>query len=203
MSTTLEEKLAEFSAAVLAEAQRKRAEFEAENEEIKSRKIDSVQDEYLNKAYSIIQSGISEIKKADNERVLSAQNASRRELLLKRESIIDEVFNKAAEKLKAFTQTEAYTEWLEKKLIQSVRLAGKGDKVVYARQEDEAAVTEAIAKMPTEDGSIAFERAENSGLWGGIKLKNTVSNILIDYSLEELLASARADFLQKSGLRID
>lgn len=203
MSTTLEEKLAEFSAAVLAEAQRKRAELEAENEEIKSRKIDSVQDEYLNKAYGIIQSGISEIRKADNERVLSAQNASRRELLLKRESIIDEVFNKAAEKLRAFTQTEAYTEWLEKKLIQSVRLAGKGDKVVYARQEDAAAVTEAIAKIPAENGSIAFEKSENSVLWGGIKLKNTVSNILIDYSFEELLASARADFLQKSGLRID
>ena len=36
MSTTMDEKLAEFSAAVLADAQKQRAELEAENANLKS-----------------------------------------------------------------------------------------------------------------------------------------------------------------------
>lgn len=203
MSTTLEEKLAEFSAAVLAEAQKKRAEIETENEKIKSRKIDSVQDEYLNKAYTIIQNSIAQIKKADNEKVLNAQNNSRRELLLKRESIIDDVFEKADKKLMDFRETEAYAVWLERKLTEAVGLAGEGEKIVYARQEDTALVTKAISSISSENGSITLDKEEKSDFSGGIKLKNTLSNILIDCTFEELLESARADFLQKSGLRID
>ena len=99
MSTTMDEKLAEFSAAVLADAQKQRAELEAENEKIKTNKINSVQDEYLGDAYEKIQAGINEIKKADNEKVLNAQNAMRRELLMRREEIIGDVFGKAREKL--------------------------------------------------------------------------------------------------------
>lgn len=203
MSTTMDEKLAEFSAAVLADAQKQRAELEAENEKIKTNKINSVQDEYLGDAYEKIQAGINEIKRADNERVLNAQNSLRRELLIKREEIIGDVFAKACDKLKEFMQTDKYADWLAKKLSDAEKITGVGKLTIYARADDEGVIKTIIENKAETKSEYILEKLDNSEFIGGIKVENTDNAIIVDYSFEELLGAAKSDFLQKSGLRID
>ena len=203
MGTSLEEKLTEFSATVIAEAQKKRAEIEAENNRIKTKKTEYAQDKYLAKAYNIIQNGIVEIKKADNEMVLNAENNSRRELLLKREKIIDDVFKKAQTRLKEFSDTDEYITWLEKKLLSALETAGEGHIVVYVRKADVEQIKAIISKISVNNSDISVDIDEKMDDLAGIKLKNTTKNIFIDYSFAELLSSVKNDFLQKSGLRID
>lgn len=203
MGTSLEEKLTEFSATVIAEAQKKRAEIEAENNRIKTKKTEYAQDKYLAKAYNIIQNGIVEIKKADNEMVLNAENNSRRELLLKREKIIDDVFKKAQTRLKEFSDTDEYITWLEKKLLSALETAGEGHIVVYVRKADIEQIKAIISKISVNNSDISVDIDEKMDDLAGIKLKNTTKNIFIDYSFAELLSSVKNDFLQKSGLRID
>lgn len=202
MSTTMDEKLAEFSAAVLADAQKQRAELEAENEKIKTNKINSVQDEYLGDAYEKIQAGINEIKKADNEKVLNAQNTMRRELLMRREEIIGDVFGKAREKLKEFMLTDEYTGWLDKKLSDAEKITGNGKLRVYVRSDDEEKINYVIKNRAGTDTEYITQKLDNADFMGGIKVENTENAILVDYSFEELLDAAKSDFLQKSGLRI-
>lgn len=203
MSTTIDEKLAEFSAAVLADAQKQRAELEAENEKIKTDKINSVQDEYLGDAYEKIQAEINEIKRTDNEKVQNAVNALRRELLMKREEIIDSVFGKACDRLKEFMKTDEYTDWLERKLSDAVKITGEGKIKVYVRADDEDRINGIIGKRFGGNYDILTEKLGDSELIGGIRVENTDSAILVDYSFDELLDSAKSDFLQKSGLRIE
>lgn len=202
MSTTMDEKLAEFSAAVLADAQKQRAELEAENEKIKTNKINSVQDEYLGDAYEKIQAGINEIKKADNEKVLNAQNAMRRELLMRREEIIGDVFGKAREKLKEFMLTDEYIGWLDKKLSDAEKITGNGKLRVYVRSDDEEKINYVIKNRAGTETEYITQKLDNADFMGGIKVENTENAILVDYSFEELLDAAKLDFLQKSGLRI-
>ena len=202
MSTTMDEKLAEFSAAVLADAQKQRAELEAENEKIKTNKINSVQDEYLGDAYEKIQAGINEIKKADNEKVLNAQNTMRRELLMRREEIIGDVFGKAREKLKEFMLTDEYTDWLDKKLSDAEKITGNGKLRVYVRSDDEEKINYVIKNRAGTETEYITQKLDNADFMGGIKVENTENAILVDYSFEELLDAAKSDFLQKSGLRI-
>ena len=196
MSTTMDEKLAEFSAAVLADAQKQRAELEAEN------KINSVQDEYLGSAYEKIQAGINEIKKADNEKVLNAQNSMRRELLIRREEIIGDVFGKACEKLKEFMLTDEYLGWLDKKLSDAEKITGEGKLRIYIRSDDEDRINSVIKNRSAAQTEYIIEKLDNADFIGGIKVENTENAILVDYSFEELLDAAKSDFLQKSGLRI-
>ena len=203
MSTTIDEKLAEFSAAVLADAQKQRAELEAENERIKTNKINSVQDEYLGDAYEKIQAEINEIKKSDNEKVQNARNSFRRELLMKREEIIDSVFTKAYDKLKEFMKTDDYTAWLERKLSQALKVTGTGTVIIYVRAEDEVRIKGIINEHFSDAGSFSIQKLDNTELMGGIRVENADSAILVDYSFDELLGEAKADFLQRSGLKID
>lgn len=199
MSTSLEEKLQEFSAAVLSEAQAKRAELEAENEKIKTKKIDSVQNEFLSEAYSKIQSCIANIKKSENERVLNAQNALKRELLLKRESIINDVFEKAVRRIKEYMQTDEYAVWIEKKLKQALETAGDGKKTIYTRADDIDIIKKLISQA--EENKITV--VADNGFIGGLRVENIDRNILVDFSFEELIAGVKDGFLQKSGLIID
>lgn len=201
MSTSLEEKMQEFSAAVLAEAQAKRAELEAENEKIKTKKIDSVQNEFLSDAYSKIQSCIADIKKSENERVLNAQNLLKRELLMKRESIIDDVFKKAVDKIKKFMDTDAYAEWLNKKLQQAMDAVGDGSKTVYVRNDDMQIIGKCISEMSIDNADV--KSVSDNDFIGGLMVENTDSNILVDFSFKELIGVVKSGFLQKSGLTID
>ena len=135
--------------------------------------------------------------------VLNAENNSRRELLLKREKIIDDVFKKAQTRLKEFSDTDEYITWLEKKLLSALETAGEGHIVVYVRKADIEQIKAIISKISVNNSDISVDIDEKMDDLAGIKLKNTTKNIFIDYSFAELLSSVKNDFLQKSGLRID
>lgn len=202
MDGNINEKLNNFNAKILSDAQKRRAELEMENQNIKKKKIDKAQDEFLNNAYHIIQASIGSIKKSDNEKILTAEVNAKRELLLKREEMINNIFERVNARLADFMTGDEYKQWLGKKVEKAYSQAGNGEKTIYARAEDLAYVEEFVKKLDDKEG-ITVLTAGDKELFGGIKLKNNVKNILIDYSFDDMTAAAKSEFLQKSGMVIN
>ncbi len=200
---SLDEKINNFSAAVLAEANKKRAAIEAENEEIKNKKTDKAQNEFLNDAFCKIQDSIVEIRKLDNDRVLQAQVNARRELFVKRDEIIKEVFDKISEKVCEFMKTDDYEKWLEKKITQTVSSLGNGDKTIFVLDVDLKTAERIVESLDKNSGEINVMASNEEDFTGGVSVINNTRNILIDNSFKELINSRKSEFLQKSGLTIE
>ncbi len=202
MDSILNEKLNQFSAVVLSDAQKKRAEIEAENEMIKKQKNDEAQNEFLKDAYEKIQSAVTKIRREDNEKVLMAGVNARKEIFAAREKIIEDVFNEIKENLLSFTKTPDYAQWLKRQIQKAAEEIGEGEKTVFARKEDMELVNRIIKDIPGENAQITAEEI-GEDILGGVKVRNDVHGIISDCTFDELLAGKKADFLNRSGLSIE
>lgn len=202
MDSNLNEKLNRFSAAVLSDAQKKRAEIEEENELIKKKKNDEAQNEFLKEAFEKIQSAVTDIRRENNEKVLMAEVNARRELFSEREKIIDNVFNEVKERLSEFTKTEEYGKWLVKRIEAAAEETGSGNKTVYVRSEDEQLLKCLINDISDKGGKIEIKKTDEN-IIGGVKVLNNERGIIADYTFDEILAGKKNDFLNKSGLSIE
>lgn len=201
MNSELNEKLNKFSAIILSDAQKMRREIEEECSRIKEERISKVHDELLIDAYEKIQRTVSSIYKDDNEKVQSARNSAKKEILTAREKMIDEVFSEAEKRIFAFTDTDLYDNWLAENIIKVDSQTGTGRKTLFVREKDKKRAENAALK--TKDPKNICITGTKSIIFGGIKLKNEDKNIIADLSFDSLLESERNEFLQKSGLSVD
>lgn len=74
--------------------------------EIRKAKTEKKQDEFLEDAYRAIQSGVAKIRRTESEKVLRAENDMKKEILSRREEIINSVFSQAMEELSKFSESE-------------------------------------------------------------------------------------------------
>lgn len=190
----LQQKLQKFSGTVLRSAEKQRSKIEAELEKKHSDMIKAKEDEYLAEAYTKIQNHINKIRKEDNERVLHAEMQAKRELLLKREDIINTVFELAEEKIRAYMKTEEYKAALSQKIAQALAMLGDGEKLVYLTQDDSGVFDPACGAM--------LETVADKGFIGGVKAVNLDKDFAVNYSYYELLNEQKRQFLQKSGLSL-
>ncbi len=194
MDTLIEKKLEKLSGTAISDAQKLRDKIEKELEEERKTRITSKEDEFLANAYMEIQKNISQIQKEDNEKVLHADMAARKELLLKREAIIDRVFLEAEKRIEEYVKTDAYKESLKEKIKSAISELGEGRKVVY--------LTEADALVFDKSLPAELELVSEEGFIGGVKVINKDTDVAVNYSYYELLNEQRAGFLHKSGLSL-
>lgn len=195
---SIEDKLAGFSALVLDEANKKCAEIVSQNEKRKKREMDSRENEYLYDAYAEIQRAVSKHSKENNERVLKVEMTLKKELLLRREQIIDEVFGEVIEKFKEFTKTEKYKKWLLEKLVSACEEVGKGKKTVYVTAEDMKYKAELEAELDT----VTVKQSDDAELLGGAWVYNDDRRVFMDLSVKQMLEEQKHLFLQTSGLTV-
>ncbi len=196
MDSSFEAKINTFSSHVLNDAENRLNQLEKEIQEEKTSKIDSKYNEFLADAYEKIQKAISKIQSEDNEQVRLAEFEAKKELLKKRETIINDVFKQAEEKLLEFLDTDEYKAWLKAKLSDALTESGQGEKEIYVIKKD--------AEILKEQGiDIQVIPVKEKEFLGGVRVKNKDLGILVDYSFYELLEAQRAGFLSKSGLMID
>lgn len=195
----LTEKLNTFTALVMKDAAARRDEILASVEHERNEKLTAKEDEFLTEAYEEIQKSVSEARKHSNEKVLHEELEAKKKILLKREEIIAKIMEEAADKLKEFTKSEAYGEWLVKRIEKAVSEVGKGKKTVYISAED----MKYKEKIEAADSSITVAESDERGFLGGARVYNADRKVAADYSFKELLAEQKSEFLQNSGLTIN
>lgn len=194
MDSAMEAKLSAFSARVLSLAKKRSDETDEKTNEIRKAKTEKKQDEFLEDAYRAIQSGVAKIRRTESEKVLRAENDMKKEILSRREEIINSVFSQAKEELSKFSESEEYRVWFDKKLSLALEGTGEGKKTVYVLEKD---------KKEAEKSGEKVVVVNEAGFIGGVRVVNDDLGIIADYSFGEELSEAKEDFLQKSSLSIE
>lgn len=194
MDSAMEAKLSAFSSRVLSLAKKRSDETDEKTNEIRKAKTEKKQDEFLEDAYRAIQSGVAKIRRTESEKVLRAENDMKKEILSRREEIINSVFSQAKEELLKFSESEEYRVWFDKKLSLALEGTGEGKKTVYALEKD---------KKEAEKSGEKVVVVNEAGFIGGVRVVNDDLGIIADYSFGEELSEAKEDFLQKSSLSIE
>lgn len=195
----IEDKLAVFSNVVLAEAEKQKEKLVKQSEMKKKKAIENKENEYLEDAYAEIQRAVSKYSKEGNERVLKFEMGLKKNLLLRREEIIDEVFKAVEDKLSAFTQTDEYKIWLEKKIEKACKEVGRGKKNVFVSEKD----LKYKADLESKIDMIDVAKCDDEDIIGGATVYNVDRKVFADYTLKQLLDEQRHLFLQTSGLTIN
>ena len=194
MDSAMEAKLSAFSSRVLSLAKKRSDETDEKTNEIRKAKTEKKQDEFLEDAYRAIQSGVAKIRRTESEKVLRAENDMKKEILSRREEIINSVFSQAKEELSKFSESEEYRVWFDKKLSLALESTGEGKKTVYVLEKD---------KKEAEKSGEKVVAVNEAGFIGGVRVVNDDLGIIADYSFGEELSEAKEDFLQKSSLSIE
>ena len=194
----IEEKLNKLSALVMKNANEERERLIEENEDKYKSRISEKENEYLKEAYETIQRSKNESERIAGEKLLRVEMDSKKQVLLKREEIINDVMDTVKERLTEFTRSADYESWLVKKAQTAVKEAGDGGKVIYVAENDMQYADE----LRTGNSKITVEAASENGFLGGVRVYNADKRISVDYSFKELLSDEKQAFLQKSGLVI-
>ena len=195
----LTEKLNIFSELVLRDASEKRDELIAAVENERRERLDKRENEFLQRAYEEIQSTIAKAKKESNSKLLRAELGAKKQLLIKREQIVDDVMDGAKQKLIDFKSSAEYEEWLKELINKAFSEIGEGAKTVYVAADD-MKLKSWIEKIQDE---ITVEPVENSDFIGGVRVYNTERRVAVDYSFGEMLIEQRQKFLRENGAALN
>lgn len=189
----IEKKLADFSNVILSEALAQKEEKVTALEKQKSDAVRERENEILEDAYEKIQKAVSKHSKEQNERILKHEMAAKKQILKKREDIIDSVFSEIESRLRAFVDSDEYEAWLVSLAKKACEEVGFGEITICERDlKYKDALKKALPEC--EITSCTDE------ILGGLLAK--CSNLSVNYRLRDILEEKRSGFLKISGLNI-
>ncbi len=191
----LEKKIADFSNIILTEAQRQKEEIVADIEKSKSLALHEKEMEFLEDAYEDIQKAVSKYSKEQNGRVLKEEMNAKKNILKKREEIINEVFTSAKNRLIDFTNSADYEKWLISLAKKACDEIGTGE--INLCEKDIKFKDALISEIP----DINVTSSLKDDIIGGFTAK--CNNLSADYTIGQMLLEKREDFLKTSGLTIN
>ena len=199
MDSNVTEKLNNFTALVMRDAQAKREKLLSEVQKEYNDTLEQKENELLEGAYEDIQKTVNTARRKAGERVLHTELDSRKTLIKRREEMIDEVMTEARERLVEFTKSADYEKWLIEKAEKGLNEVGDGVKTIYISSADMRFANKIKALA---DGNITIEEIQDTGYIGGIRIVNTDRHVAADYSISEMLSEEKKRFLQTSGLSL-
>lgn len=189
----IEKKLADFSNIILSEAQQQKEQIVSELEKSKKLAVQEKEIELLKDAYEKIQKAVSKYSKEQNEHILKQEMDAKKHVLKKREEIIDEVFSEIENRLKAFTLSPEYKDWLISLAKKACGEVGLGKITICERdltfKDDITAALPGVEITACKDDII-----------GGLAAR--YKNLSVNYTIKEMLSDKRSEFLKTSGLSI-
>lgn len=179
-----------------AEEQRKRIEDEIDS--FREKELSEAEIGVLTECYLMIQKEMAQTRVGIAREMAAKETELKREVLEKRRRITEEVFRRAAEKLKEFTGTERYADFLKKTAGQFASVLREPGTVIFLRPGDESheeAIRESFG-LP-----CAFQTLETIRI-GGILAQNDKLGLSADGTLDALLENQREWFEEQSGLAV-
>lgn len=190
---TQEQKLSKFIDAINKEAKERREQILRDAKEYSDRELEHAEQEVLTDAYELIQKETALMRNEIGRDLSKKTIDGRKELILKREQMTNQIFERAASGLKEFTQTPEYKGFLLKTAENGAKRLS-GEITLYLRAEDmkfESAVSDKISCTVVTADDIQI---------GGLRLSD--GQILIDQTLDSRLEEQREDFIKTSGLSL-
>lgn len=196
--THTDEQNGKFHDAINHYATEQRNKIEQEVAEYKTRELENAEKEILNEAYRLIQTEMASMRnKIARELAMREQN-TRRDLLIRRQEIMDEVFKKAENALTDFAASDKYDTFLQKTAKEAAPLFTEADTVVALKPGDKSH-QDVIAKA--FGGKCTFVDDKTIRL-GGLRVTSKSLGLTADQTLDALLADQHGWFEAHSGLAV-
>ncbi len=187
-----------FLEAIEKYAEEQRLEMRAEVEAFREEQLQAANEEGTEAAFRFIQEQKREFKAALAKEMARKETQKKRELFEKRSRMAQSVFEEAEEKLRAFTKTNKYKEYITTSArLMSEKLGGR-ECVVYMAKGDAqyASIIESVIKQST----VRFD--DNIRI-GGISCSCGELSIVIDDTLDTKLEDRKRIFVETSGLMVE
>jgi len=185
-----------FTRLVMQEASSKKKAILDDAKREKEELLKKREETFLEQAYLKVQDAVRETKKIRNEDYSKAVLESKKQLLQVRSSIMNEVFDNVIKRLRAFRRSDEYSTWLEKQIISGIEKIKDNEYLILCEEADKN-IVEKIIKKHKINAKVegALEEVE-----GGVIIKSTEKNLLIDLTLKNMIEEAKVDFLSYCGL---
>lgn len=191
-----EEKVSKFVQAITAYAEEQRDKILGEVESFKAERLQKAEQEVLTDAYQLIQKETADIRGEGIREMSRRDLAARKQILNRRREIMDDVFRRAADKLREYTANADYPSAMKHALSQMVTALPADGTVYYLKAADASLLEELRGICPP--GS-RLELADDIRI-GGIRAVNAEHGQLIDDTLDAKLEAQREWFTTESGL---
>lgn len=190
-------KINSFINSITDAAAEKRSKVGAETKEILNAERAAIEEQAKKAADDYIRARSAAIKLEAGRRISESAAECRKEVFSRRNDIAMKTRSAVAEKLREFTSSPEYGEFLMKSAERVMKAFGEGNVTLLLRAEDMAVGEEICKKYPnataSEDSSIKI---------GGIKGVNSIVTLLVDDTLDSRLEGRKKWFEENSGLYI-
>ncbi len=193
-----EERAAKFFDAISKSAQDRHDELNHKNTEMLNIGLKKAGDKARAQAQAMVEREILLGEQELNRTIAQSTVEKRSKLTAKRAEITEKVFAQACDKLKAFTQNEAYEDFLKKSAAEFAKAFPDGEVVIYVKQGDEKFADAIIEAFGRE---CSVETDENIVI-GGCRCKAQNGALVADDTLETRLESQKEWFLSNSGMSV-
>lgn len=193
-----EEKKDKFSTAINHYAEEQRQKIEKEIDDYKQKELEEAEIDVLTECYQLIQKETARMRSGIAREMALRDMDSRRKLLEKRSQIASEVFQKATQKLKEFTERNDYLPFLENTASQFAKAFGQDGIVIRLRAEDEKYEDNIRKALGLK---CEFE-TDSTIVIGGLRALHAGLGLLADKTLDSLLEDQRDWFESHSGMTV-
>ena len=187
-----------FLKAIRKYASEQKSAMRSEVKQLKTERLKEAEEKAKRDTEQMIRERKEETRSRETVIRAAKTKEGQKQLYIRRREMVESVFEKAAQKLVAYTATEAYAE----KLIESARavaeLFGDNDCVLYVNERD-LGMAERITPL---FGGQAVVEADKTIRIGGIKGSCRSMRIIADETLDSKLEAQREWFIENSALSV-
>jgi len=198
--------LENFSRIVLEKAFKIRDDMEDDLKKRTEKTMEEKENFYLEEAYRKIQAGKSKIIQEVNKNISKVKLEGKKELIIKRNEIIEEVFNNIIIRIKEFIDSDNYYEWLFNKIKGSVKtIADDNDILININKTDEKHVNDLENDLNDyfKTKQIKVCIIPDNDIIGGAVILGKSKNFLINISIKEKMKDVKGQFLKQSKMTVE
>ena len=160
--------------------------------------MEKAEEDILHEAYIMIQNEIAAMKNKESREVSIVELEGRRKLLRQREEIADKIFAETAQRLLAFTRSEAYPDYLCGRVRECAAQLPDTPLVIRLKKDDQR-LADSVAAASGHKTTV--EESADIAI-GGFILVNAQAGLLMDETIDRRLADQRDWFASASGLTL-
>lgn len=170
----------------------------AEAKQLEEEAYNQIKAEAKKDAEALLAKELAEISSSASVEASLSQEEKTKKLVVKRDEYVTNIFKEAKDKLITFVSSKDYQKYLIKHMEEICKLYQMEDSILELREEDMKYKDELI-----EAYGIALEvKTSDKIKIGGFIIKNKVTNVVVDESLDSALESQKDWFYKTSGLMI-
>lgn len=173
--------------------------IDRETESVRAERLQAMQNDVRKRYKSYMEYEAARIRAEANREISKKGEASRKTLSDLRATLFLQVFDRAKDKIAAYTETDAYREKLLSGVREIAAAFKDGDVELFIAPHD----ADKTAEISAAFGAPCTVTVSEEIALGGVKALNRKTRCLADNTLDTALQAQKTWFLENSGLSVE